>query len=632
MRRLRNSAPPARRTRVDVSPIRMALAAARRIRDVGFRLQRARPRESSEPPRSSRPLEGVLVDEGVGSKELTAREAVAGRQLPPSYVAVVRHVTALGEPEELFDAVAMSVHVAELRLHPSGTRYLPFARSEGKLLCFDLRGDSAKGEGELPVVAWNKGYGVPVARSFAEWLDALADRRQDQHATASNVPPRLKKLLTELGFEFLRGLAAELETADSDAVEALVGEEVVDQLLADGPLYDSTGKALLQLHLDDFSMRVRLREGFVEVLAEHVFPWLRTFRDEDFFAPLAGAEADDDDLENQVTQIQLPSHVRDLRRADPRPPPRQHGEVKLLSLGAQRHELLDATGSGQQDMHLLGRVQGSNRSLLLRVEGTRITAARYVDEPLSRVHLAEDGALWALGGSHAYRYHGLEQERFALARPTEGASHWLDIGGAGERPLVWGAGALLCFDGTRFAPFAPDLSLEPSETVLAVEANADRLAVLVAREGCAAVAHFDGVAWLPIAEESLVAGAPIDLRTFAGQNWMLDRHGALYTQSGNDAPRPVPFARTSPAFFESDGKARRLFEVQPGRSGLLLSSQGGFLFAPTVAEATFYRGQNERARGRLCRIGVSGATLALLGGAAWLHAGGAFHPLDLTQF
>lgn len=614
MRRLRNSVPPARRTKVDVSPVRMALAAVRRIREVGFRLERK-----------------ASIDQGVGAKELAAREAVVGRQLPPSYVAVLRHVTELGAPEELLDAAAMSLQQQELRRHPSGTRHLPFALSDGKLLCFDLRGENAKG-GELPVVAWNKGYGVAVARNFAEWLDALADRREDRLAAAANVPPRLKALLIELGFGFPRGLAAEVETADSDAVEALVGEDTVDALLADGSLYDSTGKALLSLQLDDFSMRVRLREGFVDVVAEDVFPWLRTFRDEDFFAD-APLPVEDEDLENQVTQIHLPSQVRDLRRAERRQPPRERGVVTLLSLAAQRHTFLDATGNEHDGVYLLGRVVGALRSLILRIEGNKVASARYVDEALTRIHLADDGALWALGGTYAHRFHGFEQERFALIRPTEGPTNWLDLGGDGERVLVWGAGALLAFDGKSFVPFAPDLALHPAETVLAVEPRDDSIAALVAREGFGAIAHFDGDRWLPIVEDSLVHGAPLDLHTFAGQEWVLEAQGAIYTQSGDAAPRLVPLSRTAPAFSDGAGKPRPLYELLPGRLGLLMASQGGFLFAPSGAEATFYRGQGEHLRARLCHVGGSaGLTLALLGGAVWQQLAGAFHPLDLGQF
>lgn len=614
MRRSRNSAPPTRRSKVDVSPVRVALAAVRRIREVGYRLGSSR-----------------HVDQGVGAKELAAREAVIGRQLPPSYVAVVRHVTDLGPPDELLDAGAMTMKVAELRRSPAGARYLPFATSGGKLLCFDSRGEATRADGELAVVAFTKGYGTPVARSFAEWLDAVADRREERLAAAANVPPRLKKLLRELGFSFAGGLSAQIETADSDAVELLVGEDVVDELLANGSLYDSTGKALLLLQLDDFSMRVRLREGFVDVGAEHVFPWLRSFRDEDFFAPLAELGSGTD-LENEPTQTRLPDHVRDLQRAERREPPRTQGSVALLPLAAQHHTFLDATGSESEGVYLLGRVNGSLRSLILRIDGTTVVGARYVDEPLTRLHLTDDGALWAMGGTYAHRFYGFEQERFGLVRPTEGATNWLDIGGIGDRVLVWGAGALLGFDGKGFSPFVPDLALHPLETVLAVQLRGERISALVVREKFGAIAHFDGVSWLPIAEESLVAGTPTDLHTFAGQEWVLEGQSVVYTQSESGAPRPVAFSRSAPAFTDASGRPRPFFDLLPGRSGLLLSSLGGFLFAPTRGEPSFFRGHGEHLRGRLVRIEECRLTLALLGGAVWVHEAGAFHPLDLTQF
>lgn len=610
----------------------MALAAVRRIRDVGYRLGLSR-----------------HVDQGVPPRELTARESVIGRQLPPSYVAVVRHVENLGSPDELFDAATMAVQVAELRRSPSGARYLPFASSEGRLLCFDSRGETNRVDGELAVVAWTKGYGTPVARSFAEWLDAVADRREERLEAAGNVPPRLAKLLGELGFSYPPGLAAEVETADSDAVEALVGEQVVDALLAGGSLYDSTGKALLRLALDDFSMRVRLREGFVDVAAEHVFPWLRSFRDEDFFegTPPSKRRAAVD-LENAPTQTRLPDHVRDLRRPERRAPSRENGVVELLALAAQQHTFLDATGSQEDGVTLLGRVAGSLRSLLLRIEGTTVAGARYVDEPMARVHLAPDGALWAIGGTYAYRFRGFEQERFPLVRPSEGPTNWLGLGTLGERVVVWGAGALLGFDGRSFVPFAPDLALHPLETVLAVQPYADTMAALVVRDGFGAIAHFDGDRWLPIDEDALVEGTPNDLRVFAGQAWVLEGNYAVYTQSGTAPPREVPFSRASPAFLDAAHRPRPFFEVLPGRRGLLFSSLGGFLFAPTSGEATFYRGHGEQLRGRVVQLDRvrsvrpdnpfettstdSALVLALLGGAVWVRADGAFHPLDLTHF
>lgn len=614
MRRLRNSVPPARRTKVDVNPVRVALAAVRRIREAGFRLERR-----------------ARIDEGVGSQEIAAREAVAMRQLPPSYIAVLRHVRDLGAPDQLLDAAAMTVQMQELRRHPTGSRHLPFALADGKLLCFDLRNGQDK-DGELPVVAWQKGYGVAVARHFAEWLDAVADRREERLAAAANVPPRLRALLLELGFGAPRGLSAEVETADSDAVEALVGADKVDALLADGSLYDATGKALLQLQLDDFSMRVRLRDGVVHVLAEDVFPWLRSFRDEDFFADLP-APLEDEDLENQVTQIHLPNQVRDLRRAAPRPAAREHGVVQLLSLGAERHSVLDAAGSERDGITLLARVTGSMRSLLLRLEGNEVIAARYVDEALSRIHLCADGTLWALGGTTAHRFRGFEHDRFSLNRPSEGPINWLDLGGHGDRVLVWGAGALLTFDDDgAFVPFTPDLALHPAETVIAVEPREDSVAALIVREGFGAVAHFDGDGWLPIHDDTLIAGAPVDLRTFAGQEWILEARGALYTQSGDAAPRLLPLSRSAAAFSDESGKARPLYELLPGRLGLLMASQGGFVFAPTGGEATFYRGQGEHLRARLCRVEDGNVTLALLGGAVWRHHAGVFHPLDLTAF
>ena len=633
MRRSRHAAPTPRRTKVDVTPERLALSAASRIRDAGYRLGGSR-----------------HVDEGSDGRELAARAAVLGRELPGSYAAVLRYVQNLGKPDELLDAAAMATRGAELRRSPGGSRYLPFASSEGRLLCFDSRGEAFRGAGELAVVAFAKGYATPVARGFAEWLDTVADQREARLAAAAMVPPKLATLLAELGF-VRSGLVAEVETADGDAIETLVGEPVVDALLETGSLYDSTGKALLQLAVDDYSMRVRLREGFVDVAAEDVFPWLRSFRDDDFFegVPLSKRRVLPlSDLDDAPTETRAPDRVRDLRRSPRQKPARASGIVELATLGAERHTFLDATGGEDDVVYLLGRRDGTRRSLVARVEGTTVVSARYVDEPLARVHLAPDGSLWALGASSVVRFRGFELDRFALTRPGVGQANWLGLGSLGQRPLVWGAGALLRFDGNGFAPFRPDLSLHSLETVHSVQTAGDSLAALVVRAGFGAVAHFDGDRWLPIDEAGLVEGAPNDLRCFAGQDWVLEGNTAVYTQLKGGEPHEVSFPRSSPAFLDASRRARPLFQLLPDRTGLLFASLGGFLFAPTRGDATFHRGRSPELRGRIVQLDHvrpprphnpfepnepgSPLVLALLGGSVWVRAEGAFHPLDLTHF
>ena len=80
--------------------------------------------------------------------------------------------------------------------------------------------------------------------------------------------------------------------------------------------------------------------------------------------------------------------------------------------------------------------------------------------------------MWGLSvAGSAIRFAGGSSRSFQLHRPTHGRTWWYGIGGSQDRVLVWGAGALLEFNGEEFVPFTPDATLEESERVPALSAD-----------------------------------------------------------------------------------------------------------------------------------------------------------------
>src|SRR5579859_7660684 len=82
---------PQRKARLAIDASRLALAALERIRTIFLRTDR---------------LERMGVS--VTLKELAARAAVLGATLPPSYVASMRLVSSIGEPEMLLSSTEMA--------------------------------------------------------------------------------------------------------------------------------------------------------------------------------------------------------------------------------------------------------------------------------------------------------------------------------------------------------------------------------------------------------------------------------------------------------------------------------------------------------------------------------------------
>ena len=610
-----------RRSKLTVDPSRMALQAFERIKGALIRSGHAN-----------------RIGEPVPMRELAARASVVGQQLPASYVATMRVASTLGDPEDFLDAGRMAETTAEIHLAgPQATRYVAFALVDGRPVCFDKK--TQLPDGEMAISLWGRGSANPLSRSFGEWLDAVADEREERIQNAADIPARLRTLLTELGFEFRYPVVGRLPTGDILAIEMLIGSERAQQIRGEtGRLFDSTGKALLTLNLDDFSMSARVRNTVVELQAEDVFRWLRGFRDENFFGDTNGVP---------------PSHpdaVRDLRRAPREAPYIVRSVVELgAGLAAKSHAFVCATGRKAEDYYLLGRAPGKRESLILRFEDDIVTAARALEEELEQIHVTGAGALWGLSATHAFRIDGPHLEKFPLARPTRGPIAWKGIGGTGDRVLVWGAGALLQFDGSGFAPFPVDLGLDPAETVLSVRALGDELSALVCREGMGAVARFDGRVWLPVDEGQVIEGDLVGLDVSHGVDHVLDVPGNVYTVSAS-RPTRLSWDPRHRAFKNESGEERTRRGMLVQGSTVVLAVDGGFVMVPAGGDPTLYQVAPSTLRGhpRLDRIGTPTATklrgkftsadddalaiVACAGACAWVLRGEAFHAIDLRSF
>lgn len=550
---------PSIRPRSGVDPTRVALAALERIRTVLVK--------SGHPERLGHPLP---------MKELAQQSQALGTELPPSYVAAMRVASRIGEPESLLDAAAMLDEAARMlgigaALGDEAKRYAPFCRTPEGLVCFDKGIARTATDGELPVVAWRDDAGTPspVAATFGDWLDLVADAREAAVEDAADMPERLRRLLYELGFRFDYPVVGRLETGDTEAIEELIGREVAHEVRSNlDRLFDSSGKAALTLNVDEFTLHVVLRTGMRTYQAPDVFRWLRHFRDENFFG-------------EQAKEPEHPDYVRDLRRAPREPAIVQRGVTFVPLMSAQRHAFRAASGISATDFYLLGRSLEASEtapSLILHVvEG--VVASQYrVEEPLDDLYVARDGTMWGLTVSHAVRFSGGRVQSFPLNRPSpEGAAPaWKGIGGGGDRVLVWGSGALLEFDGRGFVPFDPDASLDPSEDVLALAAQGLRIAMLVTGDALGAVARFDGTAWTPIGEDEVIDQPLRDLDWWRDTAYVLDVHQGLW-HVGEGRPRVTALPAHKPAFLDDAGAPRPVHGVRAFDGGVLLATRGGVI-------------------------------------------------------
>ena len=611
--------------RSNVDPTRVALAALERIRTVLVK--------SGYQERLGEPLT---------MKELAAQAQLLGTELPPSYVAAMRVSSKIGEPELFLHSQQMADEAKKIVVYggEEAKRYAPFCRSTEKFVCFDTGAgkrlvSSVRHEGELPIVEWQNGSANPIAAHFGEWLDMVADAREESVESAAKMPQRLKRLLYELGFRFEYPVVGRLETGDVDAIVDLIGKELSYNVRGDvDRLFDSSGKASLTLNVDEFTLAVSLRTGIYVFEAEDVFRWLRHFRDENFFSDV-------------VTVPSHPDNVRDLRRASREAPLVQRGVMHVPLLSATRYVFRSASGTSASDFYVLGRTASTSEtasSLVLHIVDNVIASTHNVDEPLNDLYVARDGTMWGLTTTHAVRITGGRTQSFPLQRPTHGRPWWYGIGGGADRVLIWGAGALLEFDGTGFVPFEPDAMLDDSESVVALSANNLRISMLVCGDRMGAVARFDSVGWQPITEDQVIESSLADLDVWRGAAYVLDREGAVWKVS-NGPPRPMNLASHHQAFLTEAGTQRPFYSARAYDGGVLLASNGGVVSAGT-GDPVFHAVPGGRDPVRLVRVGqldANGAPedaaaarevgiIALAGTNAWVWKNGAFSVLDMHEW
>lgn len=611
--------------RSNVDPTRVALAALERIRTVLVK--------SGHQERLGEPL---------AMKELAAQAQLLGTELPPSYVAAMRVASKIGDPEVFLHSQQMSDEAARIVDYggEEAKRYAPFCRSSEKFICFDKGAGkrqvtSIRYQGELPIVEWENGSSNPMAAHFGEWLDMVADAREESVESAAKMPQRLKRLLYELGFRFEYPVVGRCETGDIEAVVELIGTELSYTIRADvDRLFDSSGKASLTLNVDEFTLAVSLRTGIYVFEAEDVFRWLRHFRDENFFSDV-------------VTVPSHPDNVRDLRRASREAPLVQRGVMHVPLLSATRYVFRAASGSSSSDFYVLGRTASTSEnapSLILHVVENVVATTHNVDEPLNDLYVARDGTMWGLTTTHAVRFGGGRAQSFPLQRPTHGRPWWYGIGGGGDRVLIWGAGALLEFDGASFVPFEPDAMLDDSESVVSLVAHGLRVSMLVCGDRMGAVARFDSAQWQPITEDQVIESSLADLDVWRGISYVLDREGAVWKVS-NGPPRPMNLPVHHQAFLTEAGTPRPFYSARAYDGGVLLASNGGVVSAGS-GDPVFHAVPGGRDPVRLIRVGQldgSGAPedqaaardvgiIALTGANAWLWRNGSFSVLDMHEW
>jgi len=604
------------RPRSNVDPTRVALAALERIKTVLVR--------SGYESRLGEPL---------SMKELAAQAQLLGMELPPSYVAAMRVASRIGDPETFLLTTEMAAQAEKLvtEAGEEARRYAPFCRGLEHVVCFDKGGgkrlvSSVRYQGELPIVEWRDNAFSPVAAHFGEWLDSVADAREESVESAAKMPPRLKRLLYELGFRFEYPVVGRLETGDRAAIEELIGDELARTVRGDvDRLFDSSGRASLTLNVDEFTLAASLRTGIYVFEAEDVFRWLRTFRDENFFS-------------DTVTPPSHPDQVRDLRRAPKEPPLVLRGVLSVSSKPAKNLVFRGASGHGADDFYLLGRTPSTSQrgpSVLLHVVNGEIADSHAVEEPLHDLYVAPDGALWGLTTTNAVLVNGPHTKTYPLQRPTHGRPWWYGIGGAADRVLVWGAGALLEFDGHGFTPFQPDAGLDDGESVVALQAHGFRLWMLVCGDHVGAVARFDSVAWQPITEHQVIDAGLTDLDVWRNTAYALDREGNVWKVDGGSPPRALPLELGHQAFTTEAGTPRPLLGVRAIDQGMLLASHGGVI--ATGAGEPLFHATEARDPTRLVRVGGGGlgtepAIVALSGPNAWIWRKTAFAVIDVRSF
>jgi hypothetical protein len=598
--------------KLTVDPTRLALAALDRIKTVLVKTGHA-----------------DRIGEPATMRELVARGAAfGGAPLPPSYSGTLRVASRIGEPEILLDSAGMAEARAEVtggRAGSEGERYVPFCRTGATLICFDRRAPAHNDE--LPVIEWTSGLARPRARHFGEWLDQVADDREESVEHAASIPARLKQLLLDLGFRFDYPVVGRLETGDVRAVEELVGLDRAREIRGDvDRLFDSSGKASLTLNLDEFTLAISLRTGIFVFEAEDAFRWLRYFRDENFFG-------------EQHREPSHPDQVRDLRKAGREPPLILRGVLEMACRPAVRHTFRAASGVSASDFYVLGRTASTSLhapSLILHIVNGAVSTAHALDEPLNDLYAMPDGTLWGLAQSTAIRFVSGTARAYPLQRPTSGRTWWYGIGSGADRVLVWGAGALLEFDGDSFRPFAPEAGLDLNEAVVALCGQGRNISMLVCGdEHMGAVAHYDGLAWAPITEAQVIEGNLCDVDVWRGVTMVLDRGGVAWRLEGG-TPRKAVWDYKHQAFSTEAGTLRPGYAIRGFDGGSMVASDGGAIVIG-AGDPVFHAATGCRDEGRLARVGsgrVDGdvGIVAMVGPHLWIYKGGSFQVVDVADW
>ncbi|MDF2694135.1 MAG: hypothetical protein K0S65_2518, partial [Labilithrix sp.] len=355
-----------------------------------------------------------------------------------------------------------------------------------------------------------------------------------------------------------------------------------------------------------------------------------TFRDENFFSDV-------------VTVPTHPDVVRDLRRAPREPPLIQRGVLNVAVVPAKKLVFRAASGTGADDFYLLGRTASTSErapGVILHVVDGQVVSSHNVDEPLNDLHVARDGTIWGLTTTTAIRVTGERKQSYPLLRPR-GRPWWYGIGGAGDRVVVWGNGALLEFDGRQFVPFEPDAMLDESESVIALHAQGLRLWMLVCGDRVGAVARFDSVQWQPITENQVIDATLSDLDIWRGTAHVLDRDGGVW-KIEHGPPAPVALLTYHQAYLTETGAPRPLHGLRAYDGGMLLASTGGVI-AVGGAEPLFHAIPNGQEPVKLVRVGGrSGTTtdgeareaaiVAVSGPNAWVWRNNGFSVIDMHEW
>ncbi|MEO8796943.1 MAG: hypothetical protein ABI551_03585 [Polyangiaceae bacterium] len=609
--------PAPRRGLLRVDPTRLSLAALERIKTV-----------------LSRTGHIERFGEPVPPHELRARETVL--LLPPSYLAAMKVCGSFGETEVFLNASEMRKGHEELvALVAEKNRYYPFARSGEKIYAFDrLIRDAA---GELGVVIWAEQQINFVTAHFAEWLDLLADAREEDIDRAAVIPSGLRRVLIQLGFTFDDPIVGRLETGDAAAIESLLGPDRAREVKGGvGRLFDSSGKASLVLNLDEFSLAISLRTGIFMFEAEEVFRWLRLFRDENFFG-------------DTVRQAAHADNVRDLRAAPREPPLIRRGVIEVATIPAKKYTFRAASGRSGDDFFLLGRTRAIGAthdaamptpSVILHVLKGIVREAHSVADGLLDLHAGEDGTMWALTAQgQAVRFGANGTTSFQLERPKNARPWWYGIGGSADKVYVWGAGALLEFDGRRFIPFVPDASLDNGESIVALAADQKEITMLVCGDHMGAVARYNGRKWASITEGQVIDTILADLDVWQRVPIVLARDGRVWRIDEMGIPRAVIWDRRQEAFLNLDGShdrdaPRATLAIRGVDGGAVVASEGGVIVVGS-GEPVFHSAGETREETRISRVGTNPATAAIVamcGSHVWTFQRGELTVLDLKDW